>query len=153
MSSGRPPTLWCDLIVAASAVPDSITSGYKVPCTRNLASLLLAGHLLEDADEQLADRLALLLGVGQRRRGPAKKRSAAFTCTRSTANCFEEGRLDLLALAGAHEAGVDEDGRELVADRLVDERGRHGRVDAAREGAEHPAVADLGADRLRPATR
>ena len=34
MSSGSPPTLWCDLMVAASAVPDSITSGYKVPWTR-----------------------------------------------------------------------------------------------------------------------
>src|SRR5207249_2602231 len=34
--SGRPPTLWWDLIVAEGprTETDSITSGYKVPCTR-----------------------------------------------------------------------------------------------------------------------
>ena len=61
---------------------------------------------------------------------------------------LQERRLDLLALARPHQAGVDEDARELVADRLVDERRRDGRVDAPRERAEHAAVADLGADRL-----
>ena len=50
-----------------------------------------------------------------------------------------EGLLDLVALAGAHEAGVDEDAGELVADRLVDERGGDRRVDAAGQRAEHPA--------------
>ena len=40
MSFGRPPTLWCDLMLAApSPQPDSTTSGYSVPCTRNLTSL------------------------------------------------------------------------------------------------------------------
>src|ERR1700756_1143841 len=38
--SGNPPTLWCDLIVADGPFTDtdSITSGYNVPCTRNLMS-------------------------------------------------------------------------------------------------------------------
>ena len=38
MSSGRPPTLWWDLMVDALPWPDSMTSGYSVPCTRYLAS-------------------------------------------------------------------------------------------------------------------
>ncbi len=42
---------------------------------------------------------------------------------------------------------VDEDADELVADRLVHERGRDGGVDAARQGAQHAPAADLRADR------
>ena len=42
MSSGNPPTLWWLFIRAASLVPDSITSGYKVPCTRKRASSIPA---------------------------------------------------------------------------------------------------------------
>ena len=42
MSSGSPPTLWWLLIFAAVRDPDSITSEYRVPCTRNRASDSLA---------------------------------------------------------------------------------------------------------------
>ena len=55
---------------------------------------------------------------------------------------------DLLALALAHEAVVDEDAGELRADGLVDEGGGDGRVDPAGEGADHAGVADLGPDGL-----
>ena len=53
-------------------------------------------------------------------------------------------RLDhLLGLVRAHEAVVDEDAGELVADRLVDEqRGNRG-VDAAGERAEDALEPDL----------
>jgi hypothetical protein len=44
---------------------------------------------------------------------------------------------------------VDEDAGELVADGLVDEQGRDGRVDTARERAEHALVSDLSADPSR----
>ena len=54
----------------------------------------------------------------------------------------------LLALAGAHQAVVDEDAGQLIADRLVDQHRRDRRIDAAGEAADHPALADLGADRL-----
>ena len=58
-------------------------------------------------------------------------------------------RLDHLhRLVLAQQAVVDEDARELVADRLVDEQRGDGRVDAAGEPAEHPFAADLGADPL-----
>ena len=42
ISSGSPPTLWCDLIVALSPPPLSIQSGAMVPCTRFSAPYLLA---------------------------------------------------------------------------------------------------------------
>ncbi len=38
MISGRPPTLWCDLITARSSSPDSIQSGAMVPWTRQVMS-------------------------------------------------------------------------------------------------------------------
>ncbi len=59
-----------------------------------------------------------------------------------------EGLDDLRGLALAQQPVVDEDTRELVADRLVDEQRRHRRVDAARERAEDPLVPDLGANTL-----
>jgi hypothetical protein len=110
-----------------------------VPCTRYLASL----HLLEEADEQAPDRLSFLLGVreaGQR----LKEAVRGLDVHEIDGELVQEGGLHLLALACAHEAGVDEDGGELVADRLVDQRRRDGGVDAARERAEHVAGADLG---------
>ena len=55
---------------------------------------------------------------------------------------------DLLALVLAHEAGVDEHARELVADGLVHERRGDRRVDAAGQAADGAAVADLGPDLL-----
>ena len=54
---------------------------------------------------------------------------------------------DLVALALAHQPGVDEHARELRADGPVHERGGDRRVDAAGQRADHPAVADLGPDR------
>ena len=46
-------------------------------------------------------------------------------------------RLDhLLGLVLAQQSVVDEDARELLADRLVHEQRRDGRVDAARERAK-----------------
>ena len=47
-----------------------------------------------------------------------------------------------------HEAVVDEDAGELVADGAVHERRRDGGVDAARERADHAVVANLLADTL-----
>ena len=43
---------------------------------------------------------------------------------------------------------VDEDARELVADGLVDEQRRDGRVDTAREAADDALRADLRPDPL-----
>ena len=43
-------------------------------------------------------------------------------------------------LLAAQQAVIDEDAGELVADGAVDERGRHRRVHAAGEGADHLPV-------------
>ena len=67
MRAGRPPTLWCDLMVTDGPPvkdTDSITSGYSVPCARNSAPPISLRLLLEDVDKGRADGLALLLGVG-----------------------------------------------------------------------------------------
>ena len=102
--------------------------------------------LLEHADEQLADRLALGLGVDDvvERLHEAV---AGLHVDELDVELVAEGLLDLLGLAVTHEPGVDEHAGELVADRLVHERGGDRRVDATGQAAEHPRVADLRADR------
>ncbi len=55
-----------------------------------------------------------------------------------------ERLLHLVGLAAAHQPGVDEDTRELVADGPVDQRRGHGRVDPTGQGAQHPVAAHLG---------
>ena len=62
MSAGSPPTLWCDLIFAATPVVAARLDHVGVERAldeepRRLAEL--ARLLLEDADELLADDLAL----------------------------------------------------------------------------------------------
>ena len=49
----------------------------------------------------------------------------------------------LARLVLAQETVIDEDAGELIADRLVDQERRDGRVDAAREPADHAALPDL----------
>ena len=49
----------------------------------------------------------------------------------------------LLRLVQAQQAMVDEHAGEPVADRAVDERGRHGRIDAARQAQQDFVLADL----------
>jgi hypothetical protein len=146
MSSGSPPTLWCDLIVAAVPCPDSMTSGYSVPWTRNFASPACSrGGVLEDADELLADRLALGLGLGDAGE-LAEEAVLRVDGDQPRGGVRAEGLLDLLGLVVAHEPVVDVDADELVADGLVDERRGDRRVDAAGQAAQHLRVADLLAD-------
>ena len=150
MSSGSPPTLWWDLILAASRVPDSMTSGYSVPCTRNRATppfpwAELLGRLLEHPDEGLADGLALLLRVGDAGQH-GQETVGRLHVDEVDVELAEERLLHLLGLPGPQEAGVDEDAGELVADRLVDQGGGHRRVDPAGQAADHGPVADLGLD-------
>src|SRR3546814_3548402 len=53
---------------------------------------------------------------------------------------------DVLALALAQQAVVDEDAGELLTNGFVDQHGSHGRIDAAGEAADHAALADLFAN-------
>ena len=52
----------------------------------------------------------------------------------------------LFGFAKSHQAVIDEHARQLVADRLMNQHGRHGRIDPARQSADHARRADLGAD-------
>ena len=76
------------------------------------------------------------------------KRACAWTCTSGTWKRAVERLDDLLGLALAQQAVVDEHARELVADRPVHEQRGDRRVDAAGERAEHALAADLRADAL-----
>ena len=103
--------------------------------------------LLEDADELLADDAALLLGLGHALEPREEAVGGVDVHERDVEVPLE--RLDhLRRLVLAHQAVVDEDAGQLVADRLVDEERRHGGVDPAGERAEDALLADLGADAL-----
>ena len=147
MSSGRPPTLWCDLIVAAtpSVPPDSITSEYERPLHEPADVAEPPCLLLEDADELAADDLALVLrlldAVEQ-----LEEALLRLHVDERDVEVLAEGLDDLLRLGLAQQSVVDEDARELLADRLVHEQRRDGRVDAARQCAEHALAPDLRAD-------
>ena len=100
---------------------------------------------LEGADELLADDLALALGFGD-----ALERFeevvGGVDGDQSDAGGGDEVVLDLLDLAFAQQAVVDEHAGELVADGLVDEGGGDCGVDTAGQAADHFGVADLLAD-------
>ena len=103
--------------------------------------------LLEDPDELPADDLALRLGVGHARKG-VEEAVDGVDDDELDARGSDEVPLDLLGLARTQQAVVDEDARELLADGALHERGRDGRVDAARQPADDAAVPDLVADEL-----
>ncbi len=102
----------------------------------------LGRGVLEHADEGLADAFALRFGV----RDAGKLTEEALLRVDEVqlhAHVLRERLLHLLRLAGAHDAVVDEHADQPVADRCVRDRCRHRGVDAAGEGADRPAVADL----------
>ena len=96
-----------------------------------------AGVLLEDADEQLADHLALRLRLGDAGE-PLEVALAGVDVDQLDAHVAPERLDDLLALVLAHQPGVDVDARELVTDRAVHERRRDRRVDAAATARRSP---------------
>ncbi len=101
-----------------------------MPWTRNLASASLPGLVLEDADELGADDLPLGLGVSLARE-LREEALLGVDVDELDPQLLAEGLDDLLALALSHQAVVDEDAGELIADRPVDERRGSCRVDPA----------------------
>ena len=153
MSSGSPPTLWCDLMVAASL-------------GARLDDVGVQGALDEEAG--VRRRRAATSSKTRMKVSPMALRLASGSVTPSRTpeeavgrlhvdevdvELAAEGLLDLVGLARAHEPGVDEDTGELVADGPVHEGGGHGRVDATGQGAQHPARCPPGPGRPRPRTR
>jgi len=62
------------------------------------------------------------------------------------AHVFGECRHHLIALAQTQQSMIDEYAGQLSADRLVQQRRQHGRIDAARQPQQHPLAAHLRAD-------
>ena len=154
-----------DVVVRLDVAPrprrrrDSTTSGYSVPCTRNSTARRrarlgddLALGALEGADELASDDLALLLGVAHAVER-VEERLRRVDDLQRDAGRGHEVALDLLGLALAEQAVVDEHTGQLVADRALHQRCGDRRVDAAGQSADRPLVADLCADRARPAPR
>ncbi len=102
--------------------------------------------LVEGLDEEPADDFALFFRLGDAFERREKDLARLHMMQRNIVMAAKE-RDDLFRLALPQHAVIDEDADELIADRLMDQHGGHGGIDAARKTAEHPALADLGADR------
>src|SRR5205823_7723078 len=109
------------------------------PLYEPLRVLDLVRFFVEDVDEDLADDLSLLLRIGDAAR---RRQELLLRVGRDQVEVerLAEGRDDLLLLALTKEPVVDEDAREALAERFVTEHRRDGRIDAAREAANHALV-------------
>ena len=106
----------------------------------------LLALFLKDADELLADDLALRLRIGDVLQ--ARKEALLGVDTHEVdIPVFKRG-LDFVALVLAQQTVIDKDARELAADGLGQQRRRNRGVHAAGKRQQHLAVADLGADVL-----
>src|SRR5690606_17682993 len=101
----------------------------------------------EHFDEQAANRLALDLGVGHAFELRQEQILRLHMHQRYVVVLAVHGD-DLLALALTHQAVVDEDAGEALADRFMDQDSCNRRIDAARKRADYAAVTDLLADRF-----
>ena len=100
------------------------------------------GSLVRKAfDEGLADPLSLFLGLRD-----ASQHVEEFLLRWHHVQVGFEMRLELVddgrGLVLSQEPVVHQDARELAADRLREQRGHHGRIDAAGEAADHPVAAN-----------
>ena len=108
----------------------------------DLADLLRFGF--KDTDEFLADDLALLLRLGHTLELFIETLLGVDADKVQVVRAFHaEHGLDLVPLVLSEEAVIDEDARQLLADRLREQDRRHGGVDAARKRTERLARANL----------
>src|SRR5712692_10069072 len=100
--------------------------------------------LLEDFDEGSADDAALLFRV----RDPGEKREKELRRVDLADRDPEmpEGLDDLVRLVGAHQAVIDQNRMNAVAQRLAQQDRGYGGVDSARERADDRAAPRLTAD-------
>ena len=108
----------------------------------DLADLLAL--LFKDADELLADDLALVLWLFNT--GESLKETLLGVDADEVYIPLREGFLDLVALVLAHKAVIDEHAGELAADSLSQECRRDRGINTAGEGEQHLAAADLFTD-------
>ena len=117
---------------------DSITSGYRVPCTRKPTSPPTSLRLgLEDLDEFVPDDLALLFRIGD----PGElgeKPIAGIHHPEVDAEVATKRLLDLVPFVESEQTVVDENAGEPVAHGAMNQRRGDRRVHSAREPADHP---------------
>ena len=149
MSVGQPADVVVRLDLRGDAVGPARLDHVRVerPLDEEPDVAELGRLLLEDADELLADPVALLLRLGDALEA-GEEAVLRLDVHERNLEVAAERLGHLLGLVRAHEAVVDEDAGELIADCLVDEQRRNCGVDAAGERAEDPLGADLGADPL-----
>ena len=99
----------------------------------------LARARLEHVDERRADDLALRLGVGDAAQPIEEHVGRVHEFERQPQAL--EARAHLRGLVQAQQAVVDEDAGQSIADRAVQQHGRHRRVHAARQAADDPPLA------------
>ena len=101
----------------------------------------ILGLLLKDADELLADDLALLLGLGDT--GQLAQEALLGVHADKVDVPAGESLLHLVALVLTHQTVVHKDAGELIAHSLGQKGGHHRGVHAAAEGQQHLAAAYL----------
>ncbi len=105
-------------------------------------ALELVRLFIEDLDEQAADDLALLLGVGDPGERSEVARRGVHT-DHAHAEVLREGMHHLVTLVEPQQAVIDEHADELFADRPMQERRNHRGIDAARKSQQHAALPHL----------
>ena len=104
-----------------------------------------AGVLLEDADELVADRLALLLRLDDAMQS-IEEAVGRIDVDQLDAHVATERLRHLGALAESHQPGVDVDAGQPMTNRPMDEGGGDGRVDATGQSTDRPPVSNLFLD-------
>ena len=109
------------------------------------AGLELLGFGLEDVDEQAADDLAFLLGVGDAGQG-VQEELAGVDAHDLGVQLAGEHVHDHVAFVQPQKAMIDEDAGELVTDGAMDEGSSHAGIDATGQAQDDFLVAHLFAD-------
>ena len=155
-SAGRPPTLWCSLILAAWPVGACRRTrsrrGRACPGRGSGRLGIRAGLVGKHSMKACPMRRRFSCGSVTPARA-ARNCSAAWTTCRSVLKWSREVARHRLRLVLPQQAVVDEDARQLRADRPVQQGGHDRGIDAAREPADHPAVADPLGGSSRPLAR
>ncbi len=119
--------------------------GIKRALGEEFSAVDVVGVFLEDVDEKPADDFALGFRVGLAIK--LAKEQFAFVCVdQRDVVVVAEHLDDFVGFIFAQQAVVNEDAGQLVADGFVDQDRGDGRIDAARQTADHLFVADLLAD-------
>ena len=107
----------------------------------------LLGFRFEDIDEEFADCLALGFRIAHAIKR-AEEHIARINMHERDVVSVAEQRDDFLRLAHAHQAVIDEDASQAIANRFMDEHGSNSGVDTTRQTAQDTTIADLIADGL-----